>query len=86
MLIIRKIKDFIDYFGVAKKDRFDTYIKDLIREQTDIDVNKIELLVTKKTRIKEYNEFNYFLFKYKRKTYELLDGNLRVVDNKEMTI
>lgn len=83
MLIIRKIRDFIDYFGVAKENRFDTYIKDLIKGQTDINVNKIELLIVKKTLIKEYNEFNYFLFKYKRKTYELLDGNLRVVDKKE---
>lgn len=66
----------------AKEDRFDTYIKELIKGQLDIDINKIELLVTKKTRIKEVNEFNYFLFKYKRKTYELLDGNLCIVDNK----
>lgn len=82
MLIIRKIRDFIDYFGVAKENRFDTYIKDLIKEQTDINVNKIELLIVKKTRIKEYNEFNYFLFKYKRKTYELLDGKLKVLESK----
>lgn len=82
MLIIRKIRDFIDYFGVAKENRFDTYIKDLIKEQTDINVNKIELLIVKKTRIKEYNEFNYFLFKYKRKTYELLDGKLEVLESK----
>lgn len=82
MLIIRKIRDFIDYFGVEKENRLDTYIKDLIREQIDIDVNKIELLIVKKTRIKEYNEFNYFLFKYKRKTYELLDGNLKILESK----
>lgn len=82
MLIIRKIRDFIDYFGVAKENRFDTYIKDLIKKQTDINVNKIELLIVKKTRIKEYNEFNYFLFKYKRKTYELLDGKLKVLESK----
>lgn len=82
MLIIRKIRDFIDYFGVAKENRFDTYIKDLIKEQTDINVNKIELLIVKKTRMEEYNEFNYFLFKYKRKTYELLDGKLKVLESK----
>lgn len=82
MLIIRKIRDFIDYFGIAKENRFDAYIKDLIRDQVDIDVNKIELLIVKKTRIKEYNEFNYFLFKYRRKTYELLDGKLKVLESK----
>lgn len=82
MLIIRKIKDFIDYFGVAKENRFDTYIKDLIKEQIDIDVNKIELLIVEKTRMQKYNEFNYFLFKYRRKTYELLDGKLKVLESK----
>lgn len=82
MLIIRKIRDFIDYFGVEKENRLDTFIKDIIKEQIDIDVNKIELLIVKKTRIKEYNEFNYFLFKYRRKTYELLDGKLKVLESK----
>lgn len=82
MLIIRKIRDFIDYFGVAKENRLDTYIKDLIKEQIDIDVNKIELLIVEKTRMQKYNGFNYFLFKYRRKTYELLDGKLKVLESK----
>lgn len=81
MYVIEKIEDLLEHFGIKKEYEFDIYIKDLIREQVGADINmkKVELLIAKKTRMEEYNQFNYFLFKYNNLTYELLDGDLKIV-------
>lgn len=83
MNIIDKIREEINYFGVPKKRRLDYYLKSIIKDKTDFDINKIELLIAKKTRMKTYNEFNSFIFKYKGLTYHLLDDELEIIRDYE---
>ena len=57
---------------------FENYIKSLIKSKVDLDINKIKLLEARKTKIHIKNEFNYFLFRYDNKIYELLDDKLTI--------
>ena len=78
--VIKKIIYEWNYLGVPKNRRLDYYLKELISKKTNFEINKIEVLIAKKTRMKIYNEFNYFEFKYKRKIYKLLDDKLKVIE------
>ena len=79
MNIIDKIINEINYFGVPKKQRLDYYLKNMIKNKTNFEINKIDLLIAEKTRIKTYNEFNSFIFKYDGLTYHLLDDDLKII-------
>lgn len=81
MNLIKWIKNEINYFGVPKKQRMDYYIQCLISEKTGFKPERIELLIAKKTRMKQLNEFNYFEFIYRKKKYILEDGKLKEDSN-----
>lgn len=70
-----KLKNF---FKKNNKNSFENYIKSLIKRKVDLDINKIQLLEARKTKINIKNEFNYFLFRYNNKIYELLDDKLTI--------
>ena len=81
--IVDRIKEEIIYFGVAKKKRFNYYLKALINDKTDFNINKIILIIAEKTKMDEYNEFNHFIFKYNGLVYDLLDNDLTIINDYE---
>lgn len=76
MQLINDIRYLFRYIGVPKEQRLDYYLQKLVSKETGFNVDKIKILVAKKTNMEKYNQFNKFIFKYKRKTYQLLDGLL----------
>lgn len=76
MQLINDIRYLFRYIGVPKEQRLDYYLQKLVNKETGFNVDKIKILVAKKTNMEKYNQFNKFIFKYKRKTYQLLDGLL----------
>ena len=52
----------------------------LVSDKTNFDVNKIDVIEAEKTNKLE-NQFNRFIFKYKGKTFKLLDDELTMLDN-----
>lgn len=76
MQLINDIRYLFRYIGVPKEQRLDYYLQKLVSKKTGFNVDKIKILVAKKTNMEKYNQFNKFIFKYKRKTYQLLDGLL----------
>lgn len=81
--IVDRIKEEFIYFGVAKKNRLSYYLKTIISNKTNFKINKIILIIAEKTKIKEYNEFNHFVFKYNGLVYDLLDNDLNVINDYE---
>lgn len=80
MQLIRDIKYLFRYFGVPKEKRLDYYLQKLVSKDTGFNVDKIKILFAEKTNMEKVNEFNKFIFKYKRKKYQLLDGLLVELD------
>lgn len=71
-----RVQKLIRLWGVPKEQTLDYMLEKMVAEKTDFDIKKIILLVAKKTRMKEYNEFNYFEFRYRGKNYTLFDDVL----------
>lgn len=76
MQLINDIRYLFRYIGVPKEQRLDYYLQKLVSKETGFNVDKIKIIVAEKTNMEKYNQFNKFIFKYKRKTYQLLDGLL----------
>ena len=76
MQLINDIRYLFRYVGVHKEQRLDYYLQKLVSKNTRFNVNKIRILLAEKTNMEKYNEFNKFIFKYKRKKYQLIDGLL----------
>ena len=76
MQLINDIRYLFRYVGVPKEQRLDYYLQKLVSKNTRFNVNKIRILLAEKTNMEKYNEFNKFIFKYKRKKYQLIDGLL----------
>lgn len=76
MQLINDIRYLFRYIGVPKEQRLDYYLQKLVNKETGFNVDKIKIIVAEKTNMEKYNQFNKFIFKYKRKTYQLLDGLL----------
>lgn len=77
MQLINDIRYLFRYIGIPKEQRLDYYLQKLVSKETGFNVDKIKILVAEKTNIEKYNQFNKFIFKYKRKKYQLL-GSLLV--------
>ena len=67
MQLINEIRYLFRYIGVSKEQRLDYYLQKLVSKDTGFKVNKIKILFAEKTNMKKHNEFNKFIFKYKRK-------------------
>ena len=80
MNIIKKIKREIDFFGVPKERRLYYYLQKLVSDNTNFNINKIDVIEAEKTNSLD-NQFNSFIFKYKGKMYKLLDNQLTLLDN-----
>lgn len=76
MQLINDIRYLFRYIGIPKEQRLDYYLQKLVSKETGFNVDKIKILVAEKTNIEKYNQFNKFIFKYKRKKYQLLDSLL----------
>ena len=77
MKLSKKIMYELKYLGVSQDKRLDYYIKRLITEKTNFDMEDIELIEVAKLDMKKENEFNYFDFLYKDKRYILKNDNLK---------
>lgn len=77
MKLSKKIMYELKYLGVSQDKRLDYYIKRLITEKTNFDIEDIELIEVAKLDMKKENEFNYFDFLYKDKRYILKNDNLK---------
>ncbi|MGN1269198.1 MAG: hypothetical protein ACI4U0_06910 [Candidatus Aphodocola sp.] len=76
MQLINDIRYLFRYIGIPKEQRLDYYLQKLVSKETGFNVDKIKILVAEKTNMEKYNQFNKFIFKYKRKKYQLLDSLL----------
>lgn len=76
MQLINDIRYLFRYIGVPKEQRLDYYLQKLVSNETGFNVDKIKIIVAEKTNMEKYNQFYKFIFRYKRKTYQLLDGLL----------
>lgn len=76
MQLINDIRYLFRYIGITKEQRLDYYLQKLVSKETGFNVDKIKILVAEKTNMEKYNQFNKFIFKYKRKKYQLLDSLL----------
>ena len=66
-------------YKYLKKHRYlDPYLQDLVASKTDFKPYKIKVLTAEKKN-KRINAFNYFIFKYEKLTYELLDDKLKII-------
>ena len=81
MDMLRKIQKYIGYIGVPKEQRLDYYLQKIVSSKTGFNIDKIDLISAEKTNMKEINEFNSFVFKYKGLTYKLLDDELNIIIN-----
>ena len=80
MNILQKIKREIDFFGVPKERRLYYHLQKIVSDKTNFNVNKNDVIEAEKTNKLE-NQFNRFIFKYKGKTFKLLDDELTMLDN-----
>ena len=64
--------------------KLEDYIKELIVKKTDFELSKINLLIAKKLDMKNFNEFNYFEFIYKRRRYKLVNDKLEKLIRNEL--
>ena len=76
MQLINDIRYLFRYIGVPKEQRLDYYLQKLVSKDTVFNVDKIRILLAEKTNMEKYNQFNKFIFKYKRKKYQLIDSLL----------
>lgn len=73
MQLMNEIRYLFRYIGVPKEQKLTS--KDMVFK-----VDKIMILLAEKTNMEKYNEFNKFIFKYKRNKYQLIDGLLVELD------
>lgn len=76
MQLINDIRYLFRYIVVPKEQRLDYYLQKLVSKDTVFNVDKIRILLAEKTNMEKYNQFNKFIFKYKRKKYQLIDSLL----------
>ena len=76
MQLINNIRYLFRYIVVPKEQRLDYYLQKLVSKDTVFNVDKIRILLAEKTNMEKYNQFNKFIFKYKRKKYQLIDSLL----------